>query len=393
MQNGSPNKTEERALLEFDYQGSTPCLQEVLNAMAPYWGDVWGNSSNRQNRSGLKAAAAVSLARDQLASCLGIASENLIFTSGATEANNIALLGHARARALESGRTGHLVTLATEHPSVLDPLRQLKKEGFRLTELSPGSDGLLSKSQLLDALKTDTCLVSLMFANNEIGVLQDIKELASICKERGVTFHTDAAQAFGNIPLSMRQHEVDFLSLSGHKLCGPKGIGVLALNSKKLPIIPLTWGGGQELGLRPGTIPVPLVVGLAKAAEIAINDLESRTTRLNNLRNSLWEGLSQAFPDLILNGSLKNRLAHNLNITIPGVRGSLLHRKLKPVISCSSGSACSNGRPSHVLLALGRSLAEAESSIRLSLGRNTTANDIENAITCISQVINDLRND
>ncbi len=372
--------------LSLDHQSTTPCDPNVLTAMEPYWSTDWGNASSKYNRPGIKAAAAVNLARERIASTLGVQTEQVIFTSGATEANNLALIGYARARALLNNNPGHLITLVTEHHSVLDPLRQLKKEGFRLTEIHPNSDGLVSTEQLEKAIEKDTFLVSIMLANNEIGVIQPISELSKICKEKGIILHTDAVQAFGHIPLNVNELGVDLLSLSGHKIYGPKGIGALIM-TKKLPITPLQWGGNQEQGIRPGTLPVPLIVGLAKATEIAMQDLQSRMQRLSDLRNHLLNGLSTNIPDLIINGSIDQRLPHNLNISIPSKRGNQLHRKLKRYISCSNGSACNNGAPSHVLMALGRTSKEAEASLRLSLGRSTTLEEIDRAIFLISETI------
>ncbi len=378
-----------KAPLTFDFQATTPCDPEVLAAMAPYWNELWGNPSSRQNRSGLRASVAVSLAREKLASILNVRPENLLFTSGATESNNLALLGHARARAQEVGLPGHVITLSTEHHSVLEPLRQLQKEGFLLTELDPEPDGLLSLQKLEEAFQENTYLVSIMLANNEIGVVQPISKISKLCRERDIIFHSDAAQAFCNLPIEPDQLGIDFLSLSGHKIYGPKGIGALFYR-ENVSIVPLQWGGLQEHGIRPGTIPVPLVVGLAKAAELRFGDLNSRQERLLSLRNKLSAGLKAHLPNLIVNGSIENRLANNLNITIPNVRGNRLHLALRHYIDCSSGSSCSNGKPSHVLRAIGRTLQESESSIRFSLGYKTTEDDINQAISIISKVVSGL---
>ncbi len=382
--------TDQQTPLNFDYQSTTPCEPEVIAAMTPYWKEFWGNASNRQNQAGLHASAALSLAREQVAKFLNVQPERLIFTSGATEANNLALIGHARARALELGKPGHLITVATEHHSVIDPLRQLQREGFTLTEIQPASDGLLPIKNLLDAFQKDTFLVSVMIANNEIGVLQPLDRLTELCRERGITFHSDAAQAFGQISMDIDQVGIDFLTLSGHKIYGPKGIGVLVVR-KDISLVPLQFGGRQEQGIRPGTVPIPLVIGFAKAVEIAARDVNARERRFRDLRDKLWYQLIAKTPDLILNGSLQYRLPHNLNFTIPGVKGNDLHRALRPFLYCSSGSACSNGEPSHVLRAIGRSMKEAEASLRLSLGRDTTISDVNKAVDLISTAIKDLR--
>ena len=349
--------------------------------MAPFWSADWGNPSSRQHRLGLSASAAVKLARRQLAEALGVKPERLVFTSGATEANNLALLGHARTLG-----KAHLISVATEHHAVLDPLRQLQREGFSVTLLPPGPDGLISPDQLEEAITPETRLVSVMAANNEIGVLQPLEQLGALCQARGITFHSDAAQAFGHLPLEPDAMGVDLLSLSAHKLYGPKGIGALVIRDD-IALQPLQWGGGQEAGLRGGTLPTALIVGFAAAARLALEERDQQNSRLQQLRDQLWEGLQKRLPGVLLNGALAPRLPHNLNISLPGVNGSRLHRALRPHLACSSGSACSNGTPSHVLQAIGRSRAEAEASLRLSLGRNTTATEVDQAIAVITDAV------
>ena len=358
--------------------------------MAPYWEEHWGNASSRQHRLGLTASAAVNLARRQLAAALDVTPERIVFTSGATEANNIAVLGHARAMARQRGRAGHLISVRTEHKAVLDPLQQLQREGFKLTLLQPDSHGLITPDQLEAALTDTTDLVSVMAANNEIGVLQPLKALAELCHARGVTLHSDAAQAFGHTDLKPDQLGLDLMSISAHKLNGPKGIGALLIRTT-IALEPLQWGGDQEQGLRPGTLPTALIVGMARAATLAMDDLPSRSQRLRQLRNDLWEGLHSRISGLLLNGAMEPRLPHNLNITVPDVSGSRLHLALRPLVACSSGSACSNGAPSHVLRTIGRSQREAEASLRLSLGRDTTRADVERAIDLIPVAVADVR--
>tara|TARA_B100002051_G_scaffold20069_1_gene15763 strand:- start:606 stop:1766 length:1161 start_codon:yes stop_codon:yes gene_type:complete len=370
-----------RRPLAFDFQATTPCAAKVVEAMAPYWSEEWGNPSSRQHRLGLTASAAVKLARRQIADALAVTPQRLVFTSGATEANNLALLGHARARG-----SGHLISVASEHHAVLDPLQQLQREGFRVTLLAPVADGLITPKQLEQAITPETRLVSVMAANNEIGVLQPLAALASICRDHGITFHSDGAQAFGHIPLEPDAMGVDLLSLSAHKLYGPKGIGALVLR-EGITIEPLQWGGGQEAGLRAGTLPTALIVGFAAAVRLAMAERESRQQRLAALRDQLWADLQHRLPGVLLNGALQPRLPHNLNISLPGVNGSRLHRALRPHLTCSNGSACSNGAPSHVLQAIGRSRAEAEASLRLSLGRDTTSEDIQQAVIAISDAV------
>ena len=371
--------------LLLDFQATTPCAREVVDAMAPYWSEAWGNPSSRQHRLGLHASAAVNLARRQLAGSLGLAPERIVFTSGATEANNLALLGHAR-----HWGSGHVISVSTEHHAVLDPLAQLRREGFRVTLLQPGADGLIDPARLREAITDDTRLVSVMTANNEIGVLQPMAELAAICRTEGITFHSDAAQAFGHIPFQPDELGLDLVSLSAHKLYGPKGIGALVVQ-KGIELEPLQWGGGQESGLRAGTLPTALIVGFATAAELAMADLPQRQQRQKQLRDMLWADLQKRIPDLQRNGAEQPRLNHNLNVTVPGVNGTRLHRALRPHLACSSGSACSNGEPSHVLQALGLSRKEAEASLRLSLGRSTTSADVHAAVSCIGDAVDDLR--
>ncbi len=371
--------------LLLDFQATTPCAREVVEAMAPYWSEAWGNPSSRQHRLGLHASAAVNLARRQLAGSLGLAPERIVFTSGATEANNLALLGHAR-----HWGSGHVISVSTEHHAVLDPLAQLRREGFRVTLLQPGADGLIDPARLREAITDDTRLVSVMTANNEIGVLQPMAELAAICRTEGITFHSDAAQAFGHIPFQPDELGLDLVSLSAHKLYGPKGIGALVVR-EGIELEPLQWGGGQESGLRAGTLPTALIVGFATAAELAMADLPQRQQRQKQLRDMLWADLQKRIPDLQRNGAEQPRLSHNLNVTVPGVNGTRLHRALRPHLACSSGSACSNGEPSHVLQALGLSRKEAEASLRLSLGRSTTSADVHAAVSCIGDAVDDLR--
>ena len=367
--------------LLLDFQATTPCAREVVDAMAPYWSEAWGNPSSRQHRLGLHASAAVNLARRKLADCLGLTPERIVFTSGATEANNLALLGHAR-----HWGSGHLISVSTEHHAVLDPLAQLRREGFRVTLMQPGADGLINPARLREVVTDDTRLVSVMTANNEIGVLQPMAELAAICRTEGITFHSDAAQAFGHIPFQPDELGLDLVSLSAHKLYGPKGIGALVVQ-KGIELEPLQWGGGQESGLRAGTLPTALIVGFATAAELAMADLPQRQQRQKQLRDMLWADLQKRIPDLQRNGAEQPRLSHNLNVTVPGVNGARLHRALRPHLACSSGSACSNGEPSHVLQALGRSRSESEASLRLSLGRTTTRKDVHQAVIAISDAV------
>jgi cysteine desulfurase len=376
-------------LAYLDHHATTPCDPAVIAAMAPWWHDRCANASSRQHRPGLEAAAAVDLARERLASGVGAGSGRVVFTSGATEANNLALRGVAEA-ALERGeRRRRLVTLASEHRAVLDPLAWLDRHGFPLTVLPVQADGLVDPQRLEEALGPDTLLLSVMAANNEIGVLQPLERIAALCRRHGVLFHCDAAQAVGHIPLAMAATGIDLLSLSGHKLYGPPGIGALVV-AEGVAVAAQQHGGGQEQGLRAGSLPVPLIVGLGTALELALADREARATRLAGLRDRLWRELA-ALGGVRRNGHPSQRLAHNLNITIDGVDGNRLHRALRRTLAVSSGSACSQGQPSHVLAALGLSRAEAAASIRFGLGRGSSEAEITAAIESVTRAVAELR--
>ena len=372
-----------------DHQATSPCDPAVVSAMEPYWQLDFANASSRLHRPGLLAAAAVEQSRRRLADCLGSRPEQVVFTSGATEANNLALKGLVQAEHDRGGRRRHLITLATEHRSVLETVAALGRQGEAVTVLPVEPDGRLDLDRLQAALRPETLVVSVMAANNEIGVLQDLAAIGRLCRPRGVHLHCDAAQAVGHIPLPMQALGIDLLSLSGHKLYGPKGVGALVV-ADGVPLAAQMHGGDQERGLRAGTLPVPLIIGLAAAASLAEADREERQQRLGALRDHLWEGL-RSLGDVTCNGSLEQRLAHNLNVCIGGVDGTRLHQELRRHLAVSSGSACSQGRPSPVLAALGRSPKQAAASIRFSLGRPTTEAEIEQALAIVSRTVQELR--
>ncbi|MCX5931005.1 MAG: cysteine desulfurase family protein [Cyanobacteria bacterium] len=374
------------ATIYLDHQATTPCDPAVVAAMAPYWSELFANPSSGSHRPGLEAAAAVDLARCSLARHLGVAPRQVVFTSGATEANNLAIKGLVEARR-QRGR--HLLTLATEHRAVLEPLRYLAGHGFELTVLPVQLDGLVDLNRFSEALRDDTLLVSVMAANNEIGVLQPLAAIGALCRERGIALHSDGAQVFGHQPIHPGELGLDLFSLSGHKLYGPKGIGALVL-AEGIVLAPQQHGGGQEGGLRGGTLPVPLIVGLQRAAELASHDREARQRRLGGLRDRLLAGLLE-LGGVRVNGSLEHRLAHNLNVQVEGVDGNQLHRALRRQLAVSGGSACSSGSPSHVLAALGLSPAEAAASIRFGLGRPTTAAEIDLTVLVVAAALNELR--
>ncbi|MEB3305702.1 MAG: cysteine desulfurase family protein [Cyanobacteriota bacterium] len=377
-------------LTYLDHHATTPCATAVVDAMAPWWHEHFANPSSRLYRPALEAAAAVEHARSQVGQALGMAEEAVVFTSGATEANNLALRGAVEAARTSGQRRRALVTLATEHRAVLDPLGTLARQGAPLTVLAVEPDGLVDVERLEAALGDDTLLLSVMAANNEIGVLQPLASIAALCRQKGVLLHCDAAQAVGHIPLNMAELGVDLLTLSAHKFYGPKGIGALLIRPG-VAIAPQQLGGGQERGLRAGTLPVPLIIGLAAALGLALADREERAARLGALRDELW-GQLQLLGGVRRNGSASHVLPHNLNVCISGVDGTRLHQQLRRELAVSSGSACSQGSPSHVLAALGLSRQEAAASIRFGLGRGTQERDGAAAAGAVREAVLQLRN-
>ncbi len=373
-----------------DYQSSTPCLEDVVEAMAPYWKNSFANPSSKSNLGGISANAILEVSRERIQKYLLLKNKKVIFTSGATESNNLALLGFARHHLKVTGNYGHIITLKTEHKAVLEPLEQLKKEGFCVSEIIPNNDGLISEEKFINTIRNDTFLVSIMLANNEIGVIQPLNQISAVCRSRDITLHSDAAQCLGYMPLDDLDAEVNMITISSHKIYGPKGIGLLLID-KDIMLQPLILGGGQEFGLRPGTIPLPLVVGFTKAIELAVFNQKKNIQKFLFHRDNLLKGLLENNSGININGSMIKRLPNNLNVTVLGINGSKLHKNLKSKIICSSGSACSNGSPSHVLLALGRSFKEAESSLRLSIGLMTTSEDIKKSVSIITNTLKLLR--
>ncbi len=376
-------------LAYLDHHATTPSDPAVVAAMAPWWSEHCANPANRLYRPALEAAAAVERARGQLARVLGSSAETVIFTSGATEANNLALKGVCEAALAAGNPRRRLVSLVSEHRAVLDPLAYLGRHGFPVSLVPIQPDGLVDLAQLEAALGDDVLLLSVMAANNEIGVLQPLAAIAALCRQRGVLLHVDAAQAAGHIPLAIDELGIDLLSLSGHKFYGPKGVGALLVRPG-LQLAAQLHGGGQQDGRRAGTLPVPLVVGLGEALLGAEADREERAERLGTLRDQLWAGL-EALGGIELNGDGAPRLAHNLNVTVQGVDGTRLHRLLRQRLAVSSGSACSQGSPSHVLAALGRSRTEAAASIRFGLGRGSCDAEITLAIETVAAAVRELR--
>ncbi len=362
-----------------DYHATTPLDPRVLEAMLPYLTEHFGNAASRTHAFGLRAEAAVTVAREAVAEALGAEPGEIVFTSGATESDNLAILGAARAN---RAKGDYVVTSSIEHRAVLDTCRQLEREGFQVTFLPPDRHGVTSAEAVAAALSDRTILVSVMAASNEIGTLNPIAAIGRLCKERGILFHTDAAQAFGKVPLAVHALGVDLLSLSAHKTCGPKGIGVLyvrALNPRAR-LEPILFGGGHEKGLRSGTLNVPGIVGLGAAARIAVAEMAEEDARVRALRDRLEKRLRAEIPGAFVNGSPTERLAGNLNIGFPGVRADGLMMDVREV-AVSAGSACTSAtpEPSHVLRGLGLSPEEANVSIRFGLGRFTTAEEVDAA--------------
>jgi cysteine desulfurase len=359
--------------------------------MLPYFSQQFGNPASRQHAYGWKALDAVDTARSQIAQLIGASAGEIVFTSGATESNNLAIKGAAEA-CRERGT--HIVTVATEHKSVLDSCRRLEKAGYTVTWLPVRPDGLLDLAALRSALTDRTILVSVMSANNEIGVLQPIAEIAEIVHARGALLHSDAAQAAGKVPIDVKESGVDLLSLTGHKMYGPKGAGALYVRRQK-PRLPLACqidGGGHENGLRSGTLNVPAIVGFGRAAEICREEMAAESRRLAALRDRLLAGLQAGLDGVRVNGSLERRLPHNLHVGFEGVDGEALLMALGD-LAVSTGSACSSGSqaPSHVLQAIGAVGSDASASIRFGLGRPSTDADIDFAIDRVTTVVRSLR--
>lgn len=356
-----------------DHNATTPVDRRVLEKMLPYFCEVYGNAASIDYIHGNKAKQAVDEARQTIAKLLGCRKESeIVFTSGATESNNLALIG-AFQRFRDKGN--HIISSAIEHPAVLDTLDFLKSEGAEITLLPVDSDGVVDLEALEMAIKKETILISVMFANNEIGTIQPIKEIGSIAKSKGIIFHTDAAQATGHEKINVYDMNIDLLSFSAHKFYGPKGIGGLFVRSYS-PLIklhPISFGGGHEKGMRSGTLNVPGIVGMAEALFLANKEMKEENSRLREATNLICHRLQQTFPDIKLNGHPQNRLAHNLSLTIPGVESKALIHQLRYKLSFSAGSACSTIKvePSHVLKAIGLNDEAIFQAIRLGLGRST----------------------
>jgi len=367
------------APIYLDYPATTPCDPRVVEAMLPFFSANIGNPHNRQHAAGRAAATAIERARAQIAALIGARPAQILFTSGATEANNLALQGMARAG---QARGRHIVTVATEHASVLAPLAALARDGFEVTIQPVDAAGLVDPDRVEHALRPDTILVSVMAVNNEIGTIQPLAAIGRLCRARGIPLHSDAAQAAGRLDLDVTALAVDLMSLSAHKLYGPPGIGALYLRAGDL--VPPLQGGGQERGLRPGTLPTALCVGFGRAAMLAADERAGEAVRLAAFADRLWQGLRLAVPTARRNGSVERCVAGLLNVRFPGLDASALMEDL-PELALSSGAACSaaSGLPSSVLTAIGLDAAAAQSTLRIGLGRFTSEAEVDRAIALI----------
>jgi cysteine desulfurase len=369
-----------------DHNATTPLLPEVVDAMLPYLREHFGNPSSG-HLFGQRAQAAVTRARHQVAVMLGCDDDEIVFTSGGTEANNLAIRGAAEA--LEN--RSHVITSAIEHPATQQPCSWLERHGWSVTRIGVDGDGRAVVDQARKAIDADTALVTVMHSNNETGVLQPIAELAELAHAAGVLMHTDAAQSIGKVPVRVRALGVDLLSIAGHKLYAPKGVGALYVR-RGTPIAPFALGAGHERGLRPGTENVASVVGLGVACEVATRDMEETATRMRALRDAFWDRLAAAVPGLALNGHPELRLPNTLNARFPGVSGNALLSGA-PEIAASTGSACHDGRDSAsaVILSMGIAPEQAIGSVRLTLGRRTTEDDVEQAANALARSWRHLR--
>ncbi len=372
-----------------DYSATTPVDPRVADKMIPYLREQFGNPASRSHAYGWEAERAVEEAREQVAALVGADPREIVWTSGATESNNLAIKGAAN---FYSGKGKHLITLKTEHKAVLDTTRELERQGFEVTYLDVKENGLLDMEVFKQALRPDTILVSVMLVNNEIGVIQDVEQIGEICREKGIIFHCDAAQATGKVAIDLNKLKCDLMSFSAHKTYGPKGIGALYVRRKpRVRIEAQMHGGGHERGMRSGTLATHQIVGMGEAFRIAREEMATENERIRMLRDRLWNGLSD-MEEVYLNGDLEHRVPHNLNVSFNFVEGESLIMAIKDV-AVSSGSACTSAslEPSYVLRALGRNDELAHSSIRFTVGRFTTEQEIDYTIELLKSKIGKLR--
>ncbi|WP_420804110.1 IscS subfamily cysteine desulfurase [Ralstonia soli] len=372
-----------------DYSATTPVDPRVVDKMTPYLYEFFGNPASRSHAYGWEAEDAVETARQHVADLLGADPREIVWTSGATEGNNLAIKGAAH---FYAGRGKHIVTVKTEHKAVLDTCRELERQGFEVTYLDVDVEGLVDITQLTEALRADTILVSVMMVNNEIGVIQPIREIGELCRERGILFHCDAVQAAGKIEIDLDELKVDLMTVTAHKVYGPKGIGALYVRRKpRVRLEAQIHGGGHERGMRSGTLPTHQIVGMGEAFRIARLEMREESKRVRSLRDRLLVGLA-AMEEVYVNGHLARRIPHNLNVSFNYVEGESLIMGIKGV-AVSSGSACTSAslEPSFVLRALGRSDELAHSSIRFTLGRFTTEAEVDEVINQVVKTVTKLR--
>ena len=372
-----------------DYSATTPVDPRVAEAMIPYLCEKFGNPASRSHAFGWEAEQAVETARAEVAALVDCDPKEIVWTSGATESNNLAIKGAAH---IYQGKGKHLITMKTEHKAVLDTMRELERQGFEVTYLAPQESGLINVDEFVAAIRPDTILASVMFVNNEIGVIQPIEQLGEICRSKGVILHVDAAQATGKVVIDLQHLKVDLMSFSAHKTYGPKGIGALYVQRKpRIRIEAQMHGGGHERGMRSGTLATHQIVGMGAAFRIAREEMQVENERIRMLRDRLWNGLS-AIEEVYVNGDLQQRVPHNLNVSFNFVEGESLIMAIKD-LAVSSGSACTSAslEPSYVLRALGRSDELAHSSIRFTIGRFTTADEVDYAARLLQQKIGKLR--
>jgi len=368
-----------------DNNSTTKLDPQVFDAMIPYFNEKYGNASSKTHYFGWEAEAAIEIARKNISDLIKCESSEIVFTSGATESNNISLHN------ILNLNKSHLITMSIEHKAVLDVCSYLESKNINVSYLKPNKNGLINLKKIKESITKETGLVSIMHANNEIGVIQPIKEIGGICRKNNILFHVDAAQSFGKIDIDVKKMNIDLLSISGHKIYGPKGIGALYINKNK-KIKPLFFGGSQENNVRPGTLPVPLIVGIGEASKIASEKMESDFNYILKLKNLLLNQIKKEIPDVIINGDFKNRIPGNLNLSFPCIEGQSIVTSLSKV-AASSGSACSSSvpKPSHVLLDIGLNKQLIQSSIRIGIGRFNTKDEIliaaENIISTVKNKI------
>jgi cysteine desulfurase len=382
-----------RRPIYMDHHATTPVDPRVLGAMLPYFNENFGNAASIDHEYGAEASRAVETARQQIARLINAKLEEIIFTSGATEADNLAILGVAEKYAK---RGKHIITSVTEHKAVLDACKYLEHKGWQITYLPVDQCGLVDPDDVCRAIRPQTILISIMAANNEIGTLAPLVEIGRIAREHEIIFHTDAAQAVGHIPVDVEAMNIDLLSMSAHKIYGPKGIGALYVKKRipRIRVSPIIFGGGHERGMRSGTLNVPGIVGFGTALEIARQEMKNENQRLRKLQDRLWGKLQGSIDNVQLNGHPTQRLPHNLSIAIPGIESRSILVQLKHDVALSTGSACTTAEvaPSHVILALGYGEKRAHCSVRFGLGRENTEADVDFVIEQMAAAVQKLRN-